>query len=62
MTLDAAFASFTESTQGSLVPGKCADLVVLSRDIMSVPQEDILKAEVRATIVDGRLVYGSLDL
>jgi len=62
MTLDAAFASFTESVQGSLVPGKRADLVVLSRDIMTVPPGDILKAEVRATIVDGRLVYGSLDL
>lgn len=62
MTLDAAFASFTESIQGSLVPGKRADLVVLSRDIMTVPPGDILKAEVRATIVDGRLVYGSLDL
>ncbi|KAF9513505.1 hypothetical protein BS47DRAFT_1372500 [Hydnum rufescens UP504] len=61
MTIDAAFASFTESTQGSLLPGKRADLVVLSRDIMGVPPEDILKAEVRATIVDGRLVYGSLD-
>jgi len=61
MTLDAAYASFSEDKLGSLVPGKLADFVVLSKDIMTVPQEEILEAKVIATVVGGQLVYGSLS-
>ncbi|THU97871.1 hypothetical protein K435DRAFT_777773 [Dendrothele bispora CBS 962.96] len=60
MTLDAAFASFTENVRGSLVPGKLADFVVLDRDIMTVPLPDILKAKVTATVVEGQVMYGAL--
>ncbi|KAH7924458.1 hypothetical protein BV22DRAFT_1013302 [Leucogyrophana mollusca] len=60
MTLDAAYASFTEDTLGSLAPGKFADYVVLDRDIMTVPQAEILGTKVLATVVDGEVVYGSL--
>lgn len=62
MTLDAAYASFAEDRLGSLVPGKKADYVVLDRDIMDDerPVEEILKTEVRATVVDGRVVFGGL--
>jgi predicted amidohydrolase YtcJ len=56
-TLDAAFGTFTESTNGSIVPGKRADLTVLSKDIMKVPEPEILKTEVLYTIVDGRIRY-----
>ncbi|ESK93905.1 amidohydrolase 3 [Moniliophthora roreri MCA 2997] len=61
MTLDPAYASFTESELGSLEKGKKADFVVLDRDIMTVPFEEILQAKVKATVVDGKVVYGSLD-
>jgi predicted amidohydrolase YtcJ len=60
MTIDPAYASFTESVLGSLVPGKHADFAVLSQDIMSVPTNQILSTKVLATIIDGQLVYGGI--
>jgi predicted amidohydrolase YtcJ len=62
MTLDAAYGSFEESRKGSLTPGKLADLVVLSRDILSVPDEVLLETEVLATMVGGRILYESPEL
>jgi predicted amidohydrolase YtcJ len=56
-TLNAAYAAFEESTKGSLTPGKLADIVVLSRDILTVPEDEILKTEVLVTIVGGNVVY-----
>jgi predicted amidohydrolase YtcJ len=60
MTIDPAYASFTESTLGSLVPGKHADFVVLSQDIMSIPANQILKTKVSATVIDGQPIYGAI--
>ena len=60
MTLDAAYASFAENEIGSLTPGKKADFVVLNRDIMTVPFEEILGTKVTATVIDGEVLYGSL--
>ncbi|KAF8441416.1 amidohydrolase family-domain-containing protein [Boletus edulis BED1] len=60
LTIDAAYASFTEDTLGSITPGKRADFVVLSQDIMSISVDQILKSRVQATFIDGELVYGSL--
>jgi predicted amidohydrolase YtcJ len=57
MTLWPAYASFQEQQVGSLTPGKLADIVVLSQDIMTVPAEDILKTKVELTIVGGKVVY-----
>lgn len=60
MTIDPAYASFTESILGSLVPGKLADFVILSQDIMAIPANEILDTKVSATVIDGRPVYGHL--
>ncbi|KIK82213.1 hypothetical protein PAXRUDRAFT_832349 [Paxillus rubicundulus Ve08.2h10] len=60
MTIDAAYASFTEDTLGSIVPGKRADFVVLSQDIMTVTVDQILKTNVQATFIDGKPVYESI--
>ncbi|KIJ60432.1 hypothetical protein HYDPIDRAFT_189993 [Hydnomerulius pinastri MD-312] len=60
MTLDAAYASFAEDYLGSLSIGKKADFVVLDRDIMTVPESEILGTKVKATVIDGEVVYGSL--
>jgi len=58
MTLDAAYASFTETDLGSLTPGKKADFVILDRNIMTIPYSEILATKVQATVVDGSLAYG----
>jgi predicted amidohydrolase YtcJ len=60
MTIDPAFASFTEDILGSLEVGKHADYVVLSQDIMTVPAKNILATQVLATVMDGKLVYGDI--
>ena len=60
-TLGAAYAGFMEDEVGSLEAGKRADFVVLSRDIMRVPEADILRAEVVATYLAGEAVFGGLD-
>jgi predicted amidohydrolase YtcJ len=56
-TLSNAYAAFEEDLKGSIVPGKLADIVVLSRDIMTVPEDEILDARVDYTIVGGRVTY-----
>jgi len=57
MTLDAAYGSFAEAEKGSIEVGKLADLVVLSQDILAVSDDALMKTEVVATIVDGKLLY-----
>jgi predicted amidohydrolase YtcJ len=54
-TLDAACGAFAEETRGSIQAGKLADLVVLSKDIMTVPDGEIMRTEVIYTIVDGKV-------
>lgn len=56
-TLNAARTAFWEHAIGSLEPGKYADLAVLSDDIMTMPQDDIPKTRVLATLVAGRPVH-----
>jgi predicted amidohydrolase YtcJ len=56
-TIDPAYAAFEEDVLGSLTPGKLADLVVLSQDIMTVPPADILKTQAVVTMVGGRVVF-----
>jgi predicted amidohydrolase YtcJ len=57
MTLDPAYGSFAEAEKGSIEVGKLADLVVLSQDILSVPDDALMGTEVLATIVDGKVLY-----
>jgi predicted amidohydrolase YtcJ len=56
-TLDAAYAAFEEENRGSLKPGKYADITVLSKDILKVPEDEIPTAKVVYTIVGGKVVY-----
>ncbi len=57
MTIWPAYAAFQEDIMGSLTPGKYADFVVLDRDIMTVPEGDILGTRVLATYIGGKAVY-----
>ncbi|NIM57390.1 MAG: amidohydrolase family protein [Candidatus Aminicenantes bacterium] len=56
-TLNGAYAAFQEDILGSLTPGKLADITILSKDIMTVPDDEILEAEVVCTIVGGKVCY-----
>ena len=56
-TTGSAFAEFAEKQKGKLEPGMLADLIVLDRDITSVPVPKILETEVLRTVVGGRTVY-----
>jgi len=58
-TLNGAYAAFEEGIKGSLTPGKLADITVLSQDILTVPEEDILKTDILYTILAGQVVYSS---
>jgi predicted amidohydrolase YtcJ len=58
-TLNAAYAAFEETTRGSLEPGKYADIVVLSKDITKVSENEIPTAQVAYTIVGGKVAYKS---
>jgi predicted amidohydrolase YtcJ len=56
-TLNCAYAAFEEDLKGSLTPGKLADITVLSKDIMTVPDDEILQTDVLYTIVGGKVMY-----
>ena len=56
-TIGGAYAAFEEQKKGTITPGKYADLVVLSKDIMTVPDDQIRTAEVLYTIVGGQVKY-----
>ncbi len=56
-TLSNAYAAFEERTKGSITPGKLADLVVLSKNIMTVPEAEIPTARVDLTVLGGQVRY-----
>ncbi|MBN2266328.1 MAG: amidohydrolase family protein [Candidatus Aminicenantes bacterium] len=56
-TINGAYAAFETGLKGSLAPGKLADITVLSRDIMTCPEDDIPGTEVLYTIVGGKVLY-----
>jgi predicted amidohydrolase YtcJ len=56
-TINTAYAAFEENTKGSLKPGKFADIVVLSKDILTIPEDEIPTAKVVYTIVAGKVRY-----
>lgn len=47
---------------GSLSPGKRFDAVIWDDDLMKVPEGEMLEVRVKATIMDGKIVHGSLEL
>jgi hypothetical protein len=59
-TIWAAYAGFQETDLGTIETGKLADLVVLSKDIMTVDPKEILGTAVAMTVVGGEIVYSAL--
>lgn len=57
-TTTGAWALRLDGTSGTIEVGKRADLAVLDRDLTTIPAAEIGRTQVRATLVDGRLVHG----
>ena len=56
-TINGAYSAFEEDIKGSLTPGKYADFIVLSKNLLTVDYEEIPSAEVEMTFVGGELKY-----
>ncbi|MCH8258707.1 MAG: amidohydrolase [Planctomycetes bacterium] len=56
-TIHAAYAAFEDDLKGTLTPGKLADIVVLSQDILSIAEDKIPHTNVQMTIVGGKIAY-----
>ena len=56
-TLNAAYGAFEENIKGSIEAGKLADFTILSGDIMTVPESELLDVQIEQTIVGGNTTY-----
>jgi len=54
-----AYSNFEDDEKGTLEPGKSADFVILTKDIMEIPAAEILKTFVEKTFLDGIEVYSA---
>jgi predicted amidohydrolase YtcJ len=57
LTIWPAYAAFEENLRGSIEVGKLADFTVLSADIMTIPEMEILKTRCLMTVINGEMVY-----
>ena len=60
-TSAAAYAAFMEDELGTIEPGKIADFSVFDRDLMSVPEAEILEANAVMTVVGGEIVWSAAE-
>ncbi len=58
-TLGSAFAQFMEDRKGMIKPGYLADIVITDKDLLTIPEEEIMKTKVDYTITCGKVVYTS---
>ena len=58
-TLGSAYAQFMEDRKGMIRPGYLADIVITDRDLLTIPEDQIMKTKIDYTIVGGRIVYNS---
>lgn len=58
-TWGSAFAQFMEDRKGKIKPGYLADIVITDRDLLTIPENEIMKTKIDFTIVGGKVVYTS---
>lgn len=58
-TMGSAYVNFLEKETGSLEVGKKADLIILDKNIFKIPPEEIHKAKVKLTMIDGKIAFES---
>ena len=58
-TLGSAFAQFMEDRKGVIKPGYLADIVIVDKDLLTIPETEIMKTKVDYTITGGKIVYES---
>ena len=56
-TLSSAYAQFMENRKGKIQEGYLADVVILNQDLLTLPEDQIMKTKVDFTIVGGKIVY-----
>jgi len=56
-TINGAYHTFEEDLKGSIEPGKLADMIIINRDILACPVDDIKDIEVLRTFLGGKTVY-----
>ena len=61
LTHGGAWAEFAEKNKGRIMPGMLADLVVLSQDVLAVPEAQLPKTRSLMTIVGGKMAYRALE-
>ena len=60
-TKNSSYQSFEEDVKGTLEVNKYADLVILEKDIYSIPEDEIKNVKVEYTIVNGKIVYNKIE-
>ena len=58
-TLGSAYSQFMENRKGMIKPGFLADIVIVDKDLLTIPENEIMKTKVDYTIVGGKVVYAS---
>jgi predicted amidohydrolase YtcJ len=58
-TLGSAYSQFMEERKGMIRPGFLADIVILDKDLITIPENEIMKTKVDYTITGGKVVYAS---
>ncbi len=58
-TLGSAYAQFMENRKGMIKTGFLADIVIVDKDLLTIPENEIMKTKVDYTIAGGKVVYAS---
>ena len=59
-TIGSAYAQFMEGRKGMIKPGYLADIVITDKDLLTIPENEIMKTRIDYTITEGKVVYASV--